>query len=364
MAKSRKSLNTLYDSLISNAAEELSPDDVAALKAEEAGETPPPPAPDAEAAIAEVETPDKQVEAAAEPTPEAPAEQPKEPKKLTPAQERIQELVRERNNYEEQLRNEREKWARLEERQRLINEQAERSRQEEEARRVAAEQAELRRTVRPDPSVDPVGAELFDTKERLNALAAEFEQAKQQVQAGFAQTQVQNDVARFEQQLLADIRQGQQKYSDYNEAAAFATQARKDFWLNLGNTEEESTRRVQAEALAIAKDALDHGKSPSEVYYGMAKQWGYAPQAGTSRGATAPAQSAARERLKQIEAGQRVQGFGGRSPNVSEGEDVDLANLSPAELAEMSEEAFLGLLRNPKSAAALQRRIAAMEGLT
>lgn len=356
MAKGKKDFTQIYDAVLSSTDEELTPVEVAELKAE-SGEDGPTTA-EAPGEETPPEAPPVAEEAKAPETTPEPAKEAKKP--LTPAQERIQELVKERNEYEEALRNEREKWARLEERQNLIREQAAATQRAEEAARQQAAENARRAAERPDATIDPMGAQVWDLNEKTRLLEQRLAEATERAQNGFAQQQVNQDIQQFSNALQADLMQSKSKFKDYDQAANYASQARFKFWKDLGWDDGEAARRVQAESLAVAKDALDHGKSPGEVYYNLAASWGYKPEnQGSSRGADVVGSPEAR--LAQQAAGAKVQGFGGANVNVQESETADLDNLSPAQLASMSEEQFLTLLRNPKSARALQQQISKME---
>jgi hypothetical protein len=352
VAKGKKDFTQIYDAVMSSTDEELTPVEVNELKAE-AGE-----------AVDAVEAPENEpTPAPEEPQSESkPAVEPEKPEKkpLSPAQERIQELVKERNEYEEALRNEREKWARLEERQNLIKEQAAATQRAEEAAAQRAAENARRAAERPDASIDPMGAQVWDLNEKTRMLEQKLAEAQTAAQNGFAQAQVNQDIQQFSNALQADLMHAKGKFADYDQAANYASQARFKFWKDLGWDDGEAARRVQAESLAVAKDALDHGKSPGEVYYNLATSWGYKSEnQGSSRGADVVGSPEAR--LAQQAAGAKVQGFGGANVNVQESETADIDNLSPAQLASMSEDQFLTLLRNPKSARALQQQISKME---
>lgn len=346
MAKA-KDYNTVYDAVISSQEEALSAEEAQLIR-EEAGEVsppPPPPAPEQpEAAPAET----KEEAEPAEPAEAKPA------KKLSPAQERIQELVRERNEYERQLAAEREKWTRLEERQKVIQETI--AAQEREQREAA--EAARRANERPDPQVDPLGARIYDLEDSLRQQREQFEQAKQDFQRAFADRQVQSEVQSFSQALQADIQNARIKYPNYLEAANYATEQRLNLWRSLGHDEGEARRRVEAEAIAIAKDALDHGKSPGDVYYNLAKQWGF--KDGAAPAAQPEVAITPKAKIQAIAEGTKHTGFGS-TPNVGGIETIDIDTLTQADVAVMSEDQFLNLLKNPKDAARLQRKLASFE---
>lgn len=350
MAKKSKDFTSVFDAVIASQDEVLSPEEIQAAQ-QESGEISPPEPPPTPAEPPTEAEPAK----AAEPETAADAEA-KPAKKLTPAQERIQELVRERNEYERQLQTEREKWTRLEERQRVVQELVEK--QEREQRE--ATEAARRANERPDPQVDPLGARIYDLEDSLRQQREQFESAKQEFQRAFAERQVQSEVTTFSQALQADIQNSRLKYADYNDAANYATEQRLNLWRSLGHDELEARRRVEAEAVAIAKDALDHGRSPGDVYYNLAKQWGWQPQAPAAQAATPEVATSAKAKIHALAEGAKHTGFGSAS-NVGSTETIDLNSLSQADLATMSEDQFLNLLKDPKTASALQRRIAKFE---
>lgn len=369
MAKQNQ--NKLFEVLMDD-ADQLSPEDTAALDAERGETTPPAPVP--------TETPAEPAEPAepADPEDDEPAEptvdlttgdELKPKKKLTGAQARIQELVEERNRAREdalaragEVTAEREKWARLEERQKALAEVEAQQRHAEEARYAAEIAAQHRATQRPDPTLDPQGAELFDLKERIARQEAEHASAVQAAQQGFNQMRVQQDVNQFTTAWQADMRAYQSQNPDYAEAAKFATEERIKFWESLGKTKDVAAHLTTQESIAIAKEALDHGRSPSQIYHNLAKQWGYKTAAAAAAEVLPPKGTVtAKDKLSQISRGQKLTGLGGVVTNVAGQDDTDIESMTPEQFAMLPEEEYLKIEGNPQLRTRMQRRIQAWE---
>lgn len=358
MAKKKDVPTSVFDALLSP-DEVISDEEAEALAREAAGEAAPAEEPPAEEPPAEEpKTEETKGEAKKD---EAPAEQeqeeeedPADRKPRSRAQERIQELVAERKELESKLREERERWARLEERQKLISEEKAAAKAAEDR---AAEEAE-RAAARPDPAIDPIGAELWDLKEENRKFRDELTETRKAVSADITSTRQQAEVQAFSNSLNNDLAAFRAAHADYDEAAQFVTRARQEFWQSVGKTPEEAFHLVQQEALAVAKSALDAGQSPAEKYYGLAKQWGWKK---AESSAEKPAAIPPKEKLKQIAAGQERVGFGRSANAVEDNGDTDIMSMTPAQFADLPEDQFLMMLKDPHKRPLLEKRLAQLE---
>lgn len=323
--------------IVTGLEEDLSPEDQAALSAEEEGQAPPEPE-------AQPEGPEGQPQAQIQTGPEAQAaaEERKPAKKKVPdvvAYDRFKEVNERAKAAEAQAADLREKWARLEERQRLAQEADQRMRQ-------ASEQAQ--RPQRPDPAIDPVGAELWDRDRRIEML----EQNLIQVQQGLGQTaqslQQQAQFQDYQSYIAQDVNHFRMQKPDYDQRAQVATQKLLDFAKSVGAPEQEAQLVVAQLANFIASKARQNGMSAADAFYRFSEMV-------DPRG-TVPAQqqapSRAAETLRQVKEGQKFQGLS-RVP--AEGQDTkNWANLTAADIAEMSEDEFLARYQDPNTRPALE----------
>lgn len=329
-------------SLIAEPGEEMSDEETAALAGEEAV---PEPIEDPEPVVVDPEEP-KEVKADVPVPTEPEIKDPKAPEGDEGEEDgrlnkRVRQLVEERKAAEKEAQELRERFARVDERQKYIQEQRDAEARVEEARL----QQQRRLQERPDETIDPQGAQIWDLKEQVKQESAQRAALQQQVEARFNQSTVDNDVARFQQALNSDIVAAKIKNPDYMEAATYATQERAKIWAQLGYTPEQALELVNQEALAIAKRAIDVGQSPTDIYYGLAKQWGFKGNGGAPA-ATSP-QAKTQEKLQQIAAGSKATGFG-PTPNVQDSEEgVDIRNMTALDIGKMSEERFTYLSNHP-----------------
>lgn len=280
------------------------------------------------------------------------------------ANERIRELVAERKAAEaerEAARREaqelRERWARLDERRNQAAEAASRF----DADREAAE----RQAQRPDPAIDPQGAELFDIRQAREQDRRELEELKRQVAQGTQQT-----AATLEQQqmlnfLRDDVGRFEREHPDYSQAAAFAAERRKEFWMRLGHNEDNARAIVERETAAIVNSGVLNNKSVAQTVWNLATEWGY--QTANGNGTAAPAGQQApvnggvtsQEKLRQVAAGQKVQGM--PKTGAAAGEPDEISRMSAAQIAAMDEDLFLRITSTPSGARAMNQRMRDLE---
>ena len=306
----------------------------------------------AEAAPAEAEQPAAEA---------APAEaQPEAPSKTIPY-ERFQEINERRKAAEKTAAELQEKWARLDERSKQLREAQQAAQQQAEAQQRAAE--------RPDPTVDPVGAELWDTKQAMAQMQSQF----QQLQGQFAQqvTGLQQNQQQAEFNNWVDREAANYATQDpaYYDKARYAASKRMEFWQSLGATPEMSQELVARESFALAAMARSNGKHFPTIVSGLATGWGWQPQQPTQNGNTAtpasspaPAPTAAQQRLNQVQKGQTVQGLS-RVPGAGTEAATTYRNYTPAQIASMTEAEFNAAMSDPKAKKDLMFAISQSEGV-
>jgi hypothetical protein len=296
---------------------------------------------------------------AEEPTPspeaEAPEEQPegeKPSRRKSRADARIQELLERERELREQLaareaelQAQREAWARLEERQRLLQELQQKQQPQEDPNR-------------PDPSIDPVGAELYDLRKKVQELEGLREQWNQYQQQNAAYSQQLAEANKLNLWLQQDIERVRAEKPDYDDAVRAAYQYRIQLWQNAGYTPEQAQDIVQREALAIAAQARARGKSAAELYYAAGKPL-LAQQA--PQPAQKTQQPSAAEKLKTIQKGQKFQGLGGRTPGSYYSSVDEISRLRASDIANMSDDEFIRVLNDPKLGPALKARLESLE---
>lgn len=281
-------------------------------------------------------------------TPEAP------PEKETRGKNRVEQLLQERYELQRQLTEERERWARLDERTKQIKEAREVSQQAQEAAQ------------RPDSSIDPLGAELWDTKKALNELVAWRQQQEQQfaqLQNGFTQNQQEQY---FNNTIVAEANTYARAQPDYPDAAKYLADWRRGLLQNMGYSPEEAQQIMLAEANVLIRGnivARQQGRTAKafpEILYEAAKQVGYQVRNGNTP--TAAQTSAAGRVLAQAAKGQAMQGIGkagGAEPQAG----TRYRNYSKADIAAMSEDEWSRATRDPRAWAELQEAMKEADGI-
>jgi len=151
------------------------------------------------------------------------------------------ELQRQHAQVQEQL------W-RSDERDRQI-------REAQEANARARQQLE-EANERPDASIDPVGAQIYDLDRQTRQLAQYQQQLAQQQQAAHFNARVDNEERRFVQ-----------TQPDYADAINYVAEKRTVFWQDLGLPLEQARFVVANEAQLLTRTAAQTGKSfPQTVY--------------------------------------------------------------------------------------------------
>lgn len=293
-------------------------------------------------------------------TPEVPPK--KAPPKAIPY-ERFKEVNDKAKTLEDQLTAEREKGARLDERIKMARESEERA--AAQARQQPAPEAPTKLGARPDPGIDPIGADIWDVRRENEVLAHKLEQN----QAAVGQTSQQMQIDRQQQEFAGwvnnDARQFRAQHADYDQATAHVYQFRVNYWTSLGLDEDKARAIVDQEAVASANLARQNGKSAAAGFYELARQVGYngngaqsATQAATPEVLPSPTQ-AARERLNQVRNGQKFQGLS-RVP-AEKSDNLDWSSMSAQDLADYPEDQLAEDLNDPVKGPMLRKVYARLE---
>jgi len=322
----------------------------------------------AEVAEQESAAPETQTAAPAESAPAQEAQQQAEPDASRPEQAvpypRFKEVVEQRTAAQQERdriakeRDElREKWARYDER----------AKQLAEANQFAAQQAKQAQQAaqRPDPTIDPTGAELYDTRQKLAQIEANFNQFQQQYQQTAGNLQQHQVAQEHSNWIQYQAQSYAQQDPHYFEKAQKAANWRIGFWQKLGMTPDEASERVQQESMLITAEARKHGVNfapfiaeLADVLDLMASR----QSGGNGNGQAHQNGNGNAQKLQQVAAGQRVQGIGHLPGNTGDNQG-SYRTYTPAQIAGMSEGEFSRVMANPKLKADLQYAMALAEGI-
>jgi hypothetical protein len=302
--------------------------------------------------------PDVQPDQPAEET--KPEEQPKEaPHEEAIPYNRFKEVNDQRLALERELAEHREFRTRLDERQRVINEANSRVNQQQAEQRRAAE--------RPDPNIDPVGAELYDLKMARFQDQLAIEQLQRQAQEYQNTYNTGQEQRQFSDWVTNEANTYAASDTSYFPAAKFAADKRIAFWKAVAPNAPQglAEKLVEGESVLIARMAQQFGGRFAPAVAQLAKEWGYLPAgAAKPNGGAPPRQtSPAQQRLQQVAAGQRVQGLGAVPAGGNANGASSYRNYSPNDIANMSEQEFMRAMSNPQSAADLKYALSRADGL-
>lgn len=171
----------------------------------------------------------------------------------------------------------------------------------------------------PDPVIDPKG---FAERQRA--------EAKRQSER-FEQFQQRSEAERTYQTVATQEAQFRAATPDYDAALAHLVEAKRADYAMAGYGEAEIGPAIDLEAGQIARRAVQAGRNPAEVVYGMAKARGFGAKP------TAPAQPDEATRLERIAAASRSVGAAAGSGGGAELTLEDVAAMSPEEIMALSE---------------------------
>lgn len=261
---------------------------------------------------------------------------------------------------EKELNEQREKWARLDERTKQIKE----AREQAERARAEAEQA----AKRPDPALDPVGAELWDVRQQNQQLVAQFNQLNAQFQQQSQGLQQTTQQAEFTNWVNTEAERYDRQNPGYYDAATFAANKRMELWQKVGATPELARDIVARESFFLTALARQSGKSFAPIVVELAQNWGWQnPAAQNGNGAAKPAATGTAannaQRLAQAQRGQAMQGLSRGSGGPAQAATA-YKNYTPAQIAEMSDAEWFAVRKNPEKMLELATAIANHEGVS
>jgi len=194
----------------------------------------------------------------------------------------------------------------------------------------------LTATPAPDPNEDPLGFINHQMKTLQDQIAA---LTKQQQEAS-QQTTEQTQQAAFLSAVNNQIKTFEATNPDYQEAYRHMIQMRSQDYIDSGMTATEAKAAVANDELAIAARAMQQGKNPAEIVYGMAKRYGFKP---------APAKTTPENKLETIKSGLEASKTVERGSQPTEVSLDSLQNMGDSELTEMVESQWEKLFGKSKS---------------
>lgn len=259
---------------------------------------------------------------------------------------------------DEENRQYRERFARLEERHRIIQEANEaQRRQEEEA--AQAEQRKALLAQRPDETIDPYGARLWDAEQETRQLREQVANLTSQRQQETQLTEQQRAVKTVWDTLNADVATFSKVKPDTQAAMDYLIETRRKELSNpeLGLDVNAVNNLINSEAFYYTRLAMQNGKSPAQFFYNVAMQRGYqpaqaqppatsgkpgipplVPQAnGNPRPAAAQPVNQGQQKMQAVKKGQAMQGLG-KAPAATGNNE-----LSFEEIDQMSDDDFARL---------------------
>lgn len=278
-------------------------------------------------------------------------------------------LKEQNDKYERELAELRAEAAARKAREKIDEEAQERVRQ-------AREEAE-----RPDPEVDPFGAKMWDLEQKQKKLdeffAAQDKQKQEEEALREQRTALETELKSLDSFLLEDVTAFKAEHPDYDHAAQKVIAAQRKVFQNAGYTEDEAGAMTANMLLQMARKAKVQGKSVAESVYNVAvEDLGYTAKGvsassneGENRATeneTPPEQpekptvakvtADAKAKIAALKKAQQVQGLGGQTPNQRTRTE-DVSQLSPEEIANMSDEDFLMMKQDPKTRHLLNSRM-------
>lgn len=264
---------------------------------------------------------------------------------------------------EEENREYRERFVRWEERKRIVDEAlAAQKAQEEQAAAEEARRAKL--AERPDETIDPYGARLWDTEQRAI-------QAEQAVQAIRDQQEAQKKVSAEQEAvnntwtyLNNDVKRMSQENPHVDAAMEYLINSRRTELSNpqLGLDQNTINAIINREALMYTGLAIRNNQSPASFFYNVAVQRGYqaptpeaqangqgaipplVPQAGAPKTAPKTANTKQAQKMQAVQKGQAMQGLGKAAAAPS-------FDITYEQLDQMDEDEFAAFVNSSPQAA-------------
>lgn len=188
----------------------------------------------------------------------------------------------------------------------------------------------------PDPMTDPLGflAHKIDATQR--EIAALRESQTQQTQQQTQQAEVNAFLANVNNQVQAFTA----THPDYQDAYKHLATMRMQDFQDVGMTPEQAKQAFGQEEIGITQRALQMGKNPAEIAYGMATRYGYKAGVVAPVVPNTPAAKvvAAEDKLDAIKKGLEASKEATRGVPVADATDVaNLRNMSDKDLNKLVE---------------------------
>lgn len=264
----------------------------------------------------------------------------------------------------------REKWARLEERQKVAA--------ETRAAQEAAEAEAKRQREAPDPEIDPVGHRLWQTEQTLQQVLAQNAYNQQQLQQFAQQRNAVDQNTDMNLWLNSQVPLARSLVPDYDNRVDFARATRTGMWSHIYTmpngqkiqlfNEQDAAKITEGEEVVLTTRARMMGIPLHMVVNTLADLWGYKPAANGN--GTAPRQvqgqlmPSGNERLEQIRAGQAVQGLG----RIQSGEQAGAQGWQTmsndefkAFVGNMGEDQYIEMVRDPRFGKQFERRVSMID---
>ena len=184
-----------------------------------------------------------------------------------------------------------------------------------------------------DRNADPLGA----TLQELDAMKSEMGQTREMLTKRQEEEMRRQQIAAFENAVVADEQNYSKVAPDYGQAVAYARDLKFREYQALGLDPPLAAARVQQDAYALAQHAMQQGVSPAELAYRVATTLGYRAQA------AAPASTPANPGLPVNRDAQEVVAMraeGAKKSSATGGSPTPSGALSFAELAALDNEEF------------------------
>src|SRR5215831_3894118 len=171
----------------------------------------------------------------------------------------------------------RERWARLEERQKQAYEAQQRIAQAEAQQRYEQQ--------RPNAELDPVGARAWDAEQRAIRAEQGLTQIQQQLQYMNQQNVANNQNNEMQNWLAFQVPQARQRFQDYDTRVDFARAARAQWWASVFQLPDgrqvqlftpDVAREITArEELILLQRAKELGIPVADAVVRLSDTWGY-----------------------------------------------------------------------------------------
>jgi hypothetical protein len=264
----------------------------------------------------------------------------------------------------------REKWARLEERQKVAAEQR--------AAQEAAEAEAKRQREQPDPEIDPVGYRLWHSEQTTQQLLAQNQQFQQQLNQFMQQRAAVDQNTDMNMWLNSQVPLARSLVPDYDNRVDFARATRTGMWSHVYDlpdgrkiqlfNPEDAAKITEGEEVVLTTRARMMGIPLHMVVNTLADLWGYKGAAngnGTApRQVTGQLMPSGSERLEQIQRGQAVQGLGrtqsGESP-AAQGWQTMSNEEFKLFVGNMGEDQYIEMVRDPRFGKQFERRVSMID---